>query len=122
MGSGGGGRGRGGAWAGRRAGGRAGGGSGNLVLQRFRCLCGSGGGLAAMGAMLVGCQFEPARQGEGPVWATYSGPTLTAELGVDVRVPAVLAAAEAALAVGICINLYKNIATVDVDRAASLRG
>ena len=34
----------------------------------------------------------------------------------------VLAAAEAALAVGICINLYKNIATVDVDRAASLRG
>jgi NADH-quinone oxidoreductase subunit K len=34
----------------------------------------------------------------------------------------VLAAAEAALAVGICINLYKNVATVDVDRAASLRG
>ncbi len=34
----------------------------------------------------------------------------------------VLAAAEAALAVGICINLYKNVATVDVDVAASLRG
>jgi NADH-quinone oxidoreductase subunit K len=34
----------------------------------------------------------------------------------------VLAAAEAAIAVGICINLYKNIATVDVDRAARLRG
>lgn len=34
----------------------------------------------------------------------------------------VLAAAEAALAVGICINLYKNVATVDVDRATSLRG
>jgi NADH:ubiquinone oxidoreductase subunit K len=34
----------------------------------------------------------------------------------------VLAAAEAAIAVGICINLYKNLATVDVDRAATLRG
>ena len=34
----------------------------------------------------------------------------------------VLAAAEAAIAVGICINLYKNLATVDVDRAASLKG
>ncbi|MBI4719599.1 MAG: NADH-quinone oxidoreductase subunit NuoK [Planctomycetes bacterium] len=34
----------------------------------------------------------------------------------------VLAAAEAALAVGICINLYKNLATVDVDMAAQLRG
>jgi len=34
----------------------------------------------------------------------------------------VLAAAEAALAVGICINLYKNLATVDVDTAATLRG
>ena len=34
----------------------------------------------------------------------------------------VLAAAEAALAVGICINVYKNLATVDVDSAARLRG
>ena len=34
----------------------------------------------------------------------------------------VLAAAEAALAVGICINLYKNLATVDVDTATKLRG
>ena len=34
----------------------------------------------------------------------------------------VLAAAEAALAVGICINLYKNLATVDVDRANALQG
>ncbi|MHC5035062.1 MAG: NADH-quinone oxidoreductase subunit NuoK [Planctomycetota bacterium] len=34
----------------------------------------------------------------------------------------VLAAAEAALAVGICINLYKNLATVDVDTAATLQG
>ena len=34
----------------------------------------------------------------------------------------VLAAAEAALAVGICINLYKNISTVDVDQAATLQG
>ena len=34
----------------------------------------------------------------------------------------VLAAAEAALAVGICINLYKNLATVDVDTAARLQG
>ncbi len=34
----------------------------------------------------------------------------------------VLAAAEAALAVGICINVYKNLSTVDVDRANSLRG
>lgn len=34
----------------------------------------------------------------------------------------VLAAAEAALAVGICINLYKNLSTVDVDRANTLRG
>lgn len=34
----------------------------------------------------------------------------------------VLAAAEAALAVGICINVYKNLATVDVDTADHLRG
>jgi NADH-quinone oxidoreductase subunit K len=34
----------------------------------------------------------------------------------------VLAAAEAALAVGICINLYKNLATVDVDTASKLQG
>ena len=34
----------------------------------------------------------------------------------------VLAAAEAALAVGICINVYKNLATVDVDRADRLQG
>ena len=34
----------------------------------------------------------------------------------------VLAAAEAAIAVGICINLYKNISTVDVDKASRLSG
>ena len=34
----------------------------------------------------------------------------------------VLAAAEAALAVGICINVYKNLSTVDVDAATRLRG
>jgi len=34
----------------------------------------------------------------------------------------VLAAAEAAIAVGICINVYKNMATVDVDQASRLRG
>ena len=34
----------------------------------------------------------------------------------------VLAAAEAAIAVGICINLYKNLATVDVDKASTLQG
>lgn len=34
----------------------------------------------------------------------------------------VLAAAEAALAVGICINVYKNLSTVDVDAADQLRG
>ena len=34
----------------------------------------------------------------------------------------VLAAAEAALAVGICINVYKNLSTVDVDRATALHG
>ncbi len=34
----------------------------------------------------------------------------------------VLAAAEAALAVGICINVYKNLSTVDVDRADTLQG
>ncbi len=34
----------------------------------------------------------------------------------------VLAAAETALAVGICINVYKNLSTVDVDSASQLRG
>ncbi len=34
----------------------------------------------------------------------------------------VLAAAEAAIAVGICINVYKNLATVDVDSARQLQG
>ena len=34
----------------------------------------------------------------------------------------VLAAAEEALAVGICINVYRNLSTVDVDKATQLRG
>ncbi len=34
----------------------------------------------------------------------------------------VLAAAEAAIAVGICINVYKNLSTVDVDMATRLQG
>ena len=34
----------------------------------------------------------------------------------------VLAAAEAALAVGICINVYKNLSTIDVDTANTLQG
>ncbi len=34
----------------------------------------------------------------------------------------VLAAAEAAIAVGICINVYKNLGTVDVDTADRLQG
>ncbi len=34
----------------------------------------------------------------------------------------VLAAAEAAIAVAICINVYKNLASVDVDRANQLNG
>ena len=34
----------------------------------------------------------------------------------------VLAAAEAALAVAICMNFYKNLATIDVDRGTTLRG
>ncbi|MCO6435601.1 MAG: NADH-quinone oxidoreductase subunit NuoK [Phycisphaerae bacterium] len=34
----------------------------------------------------------------------------------------VLAAAEAAIAVGICINLYRNLSTVDVDAAEQLQG
>ncbi len=34
----------------------------------------------------------------------------------------VLAAAEAALAVAICTNFYKNLATIDVDRGDALRG
>jgi len=34
----------------------------------------------------------------------------------------VLAAAEAAIAVGICINLFKNLSTIDVDKASRLRG
>jgi NADH-quinone oxidoreductase subunit K len=34
----------------------------------------------------------------------------------------VLAAAEAALAVAICMNFYKNLSTVDVDRGDELAG
>ncbi len=34
----------------------------------------------------------------------------------------VLAAAEAAMAVGICINVYRNLATIDVDKASQLQG
>jgi NADH-quinone oxidoreductase subunit K len=34
----------------------------------------------------------------------------------------VLAAAEAAIAVAICINVYKNLASIDVDQANQLRG
>ena len=45
---------------------------------------------------------------------------------VDGRVLAlfviVLAAAEAAIAVAICTNFYKNLATIDVDRGDAARG
>jgi NADH-quinone oxidoreductase subunit K len=34
----------------------------------------------------------------------------------------VLAAAEAAIAVAICVNLYKNLNTIDVDRGDALHG
>ncbi len=34
----------------------------------------------------------------------------------------VLAAAEAAIAVAICINVYKNLASIDVDQANQLKG
>jgi NADH-quinone oxidoreductase subunit K len=34
----------------------------------------------------------------------------------------VLAAAEAAIAVAICMNVYKNLSTVDVDQATQLQG
>lgn len=34
----------------------------------------------------------------------------------------VLAAAEAAVAVAICVNFYKNLSTVDADRGDALRG
>ena len=34
----------------------------------------------------------------------------------------VIAAAEAALAVGICVNVYKNLSTIDVDKATRLSG
>ncbi|MHC4066721.1 MAG: NADH-quinone oxidoreductase subunit K [Planctomycetota bacterium] len=34
----------------------------------------------------------------------------------------VLAAAEAALAVAICTNFYKNLSTIDVDRGSAIRG
>jgi NADH:ubiquinone oxidoreductase subunit K len=34
----------------------------------------------------------------------------------------VLAAAEAAIAVAICVNLYKNLTSVDVDQATNLQG
>ena len=34
----------------------------------------------------------------------------------------VLAAAEAAIAVAICVNFYKNLSTIDVDRGDTLQG
>lgn len=46
--------------------------------------------------------------------------------GIDGQIGAlftiVLAAAEAAIAVAICMNVYKNLSTVDVDQATQLQG
>jgi NADH-quinone oxidoreductase subunit K len=46
--------------------------------------------------------------------------------GIDGQISAlfviVLAAAEAAVAVAICMNLYKNLSTIDVDRGDALHG
>ncbi len=46
--------------------------------------------------------------------------------GIDGQITAlfvvVLAAAEAAIAVAICMNLYKNLSTIDVDRGDALHG
>jgi NADH:ubiquinone oxidoreductase subunit K len=46
--------------------------------------------------------------------------------GIDGQITAlfviILAAAEAAVAVAICMNLYKNLNTIDVDRGDALHG
>ncbi len=56
----------------------------------------------------------------------YLGPGRIGDVRIDGQIMAlfviVIAAAEAALAVGICINVYKNLSTVDVDTADTLRG
>jgi hypothetical protein len=54
-------------------------------------------GLVVMVA-LAGCATKPRVQRVGPVLASYSFRTLTADLGADLRVPAVVTAAEFALA------------------------
>ncbi len=50
----------------------------------------------------------------------YRGGLLDGQIGTLFII--VLAAAEAALAVAICMNFYKNLATVDVDRGETLKG
>jgi hypothetical protein len=57
----------------------------------------AGGLIAASGAAPAGCASEPRLQGDGPVMATHSLGTLSAELGDDIRVQAVIAAAGDAL-------------------------
>lgn len=50
----------------------------------------------------------------------YRGGTIDGQIATLFII--VLAAAEAALAVAICMNFYKNLATVDVDRGEVLQG
>ena len=52
---------------------------------------------ALAGVSAAGCAAEPKLQQSGTVWAAYSFRTLTADLGMDIRVPVVVTAAEQAL-------------------------
>ncbi|HEY3245907.1 MAG TPA: NADH-quinone oxidoreductase subunit NuoK [Phycisphaerae bacterium] len=49
-------------------------------------------------------------------------PTLAVDGQITALFVILLAAAEAAIAVAICMNFYKNMATIDVDRGDTLAG
>ena len=52
----------------------------------------------------------------------YAGPAAALDAQIMALFVIVLAAAEAAVAVAICTNFYKNLRTIDVDRGDAVRG
>ena len=91
-----------------------------------------GAALSALGAEIEDVSFSDRREVRGVelvlnacninlvAFNRYHGGSLDGQIAALFVIA--LAAAEAAVAVAICVNFYKNLSTVDVDRGDTLRG
>ncbi|MBX3415402.1 MAG: NADH-quinone oxidoreductase subunit NuoK [Pirellulales bacterium] len=101
-----------------------------LIVGAVLFVCGAVCMATKRNALGVLMGIELVLNGANVNFVAFSNPTLRADsqfsLGLDGQLIAlfviVLAAAEAAVALAIVLNLYNNHATVDLDRADELKG